>query len=79
MQNFPWHMGNFSSLFPGLEVGSEWMDGILLDDKRMKLDLDELFLPNLMNAFWMKMDVLWSFGCMNFVDLNEQKEWMKFS
>jgi hypothetical protein len=41
MQNFPWHMGNFSSLFPGLEVGSEWMDGILLDDKRMKLDLDE--------------------------------------
>jgi hypothetical protein len=75
-------MENFSSLFPGLEVDSEWMDGILLDDKRMKLYwdetwemnvwlLDEGFLSNLMNEFWMKMDVLWSFGCMNSVDLNE--------
>jgi hypothetical protein len=39
-------MENFSSLFPGLEVDSEWMDGILLDDKRMKLYWDETWEMN---------------------------------
>jgi hypothetical protein len=39
--NFPWHRGNFSTSFFGVDGGSEWMDVILNDDNRMKLDLDE--------------------------------------
>jgi hypothetical protein len=81
---FPLAHGEFCCTFSSLEVGSEWMDGILQDNKQMKLDLDETwkmnvwllderFLPFQMNELCMKTDVLWSFGRMNFVDLNEQK------
>jgi hypothetical protein len=36
--------GEFFRTFPGLEIGSEWMDRILFE--RMKLDLDEMWKMN---------------------------------
>jgi hypothetical protein len=42
----PLELGKFFYTFPSLEVGSEWMDGIFLDDKRMKLDVDETWKMN---------------------------------
>jgi hypothetical protein len=41
MPNFPVITGYFSESFFGMDGGSEWMDVILNDDNRMKLDLDE--------------------------------------
>jgi hypothetical protein len=76
--------GEFFYTFPSLEVGSEWMDGILLGDKQMKLDLDEMwkmnvyflderYMPIWIDGLRMNMDVFWSIGCMRSITSNEQK------
>ena len=48
-----------------LDLDETWEEECLI--------LDEWILPIRMNESQMKVDVFWSFGCMSFVALDEQK------